>query len=241
MTYVNGYKVDDDVQANKVYDGNCPYCGAPLAEDAEVCPYCGRRIKKVDQAKHAANADTTRARTQDRSNAEKQEQATKSQAQAKIAKTGKKNESNEGEAGRGCCSGILVLFVLSVIFFLAVCIAVKISNVGDSSDQEEVVDTEDCYVAVVDVSGEEVTMEVENLSDEKFYFLIVGQTLNGESVDVAGDTYCTDLEPGETVSVLGKFPDEIEEAQIEYLIFKDWEESSEDAYLAEGVINVEGE
>lgn len=237
MTYVNGYKVDDDVQANKVYGENCPYCGAPLAEDAEVCPYCGRRIKKVDQAKHAANADTTRARTQDRSNAEKQEQATKSQAQAKIAKTG---EKKKGKAGRGCCSGILVLFVLSVIFFLAVCIAVMISDVGDSSDQEEVVDTEDCYVAVVDVSGEEVTMEVENLSDEKFYFLIVGQTLNGESVDVAGDTYCTDLEPGETVSVLGKFPDEIEEAQIEYLIFKDWEESSEDAYLAEGVINVEG-
>lgn len=237
MTYVNGYKVDDDVQANKVYDENCPYCGAPLVEDAEVCPYCGRRIKKVDQAKHAANADTTRVRTQDRSNAEKQEQATKSQAQAKIAKTG---EKKKGTAGRGCCSGILVLFVLSVIFFFAVCIAVMISDDGDSSDQEAVVDTEDCYVAVVDVSGEEVTMEVENRSDEKFYFLIVGQTLNGESVDVAGDIYCTDLEPGETVSVLGKFPDEIEEAQIEYLIFKDWEESSEDAYLAEGVINVEG-
>lgn len=237
MTYVNGYKVDDDVQANKVYDENCPYCGAPLAEDAEVCPYCGRRIKKVDQAKHAANADTTRARTQDRSNAAKQEQATKSQAQAKIAKTG---EKKKGKAGRGCCSGNLVLFVL-FIFFLAACIGVMISDDGDSSDQEEVVDTENCYVAVVNVSGEEVTMEVENRSDEKFYFIIVGQTLNGESVDVAGDTYCTDLEPGETVSVLGKFPDEIEEAQIEYLIFKDWEESSEDAYLAEGVINVEGE
>lgn len=29
-----------------------------------------------------------------------------------------------------------------------------------------------------------------------------------------GETYCTDAEPGETVSVIGKFPDEIEEAQI---------------------------
>lgn len=46
MTEINGYKVDDNIQANKVYNGNCPYCGAPLVEGAEVCAYCGRKIKR---------------------------------------------------------------------------------------------------------------------------------------------------------------------------------------------------
>lgn len=46
MTQENGYKEKNDVNTKRIYDGNCPFCGAPLPEGAEVCEYCGRRIKK---------------------------------------------------------------------------------------------------------------------------------------------------------------------------------------------------
>lgn len=241
MTEINGYKVDDNIQANKVYNGNCPYCGAPLVEGAEVCAYCGRKIKKKERRSASEEKDTFRNKVS----------ASGTAATVKDPASEQEEERDHRSFIVGSVIFVIVLIAVCFLIFMAwVPIAIDIDDekTEDEEMEEETeeeslsgIDTDDCHIAVTDVSGTEVTMEVENRSDEKFYFLILGQLLNGEEVDVAGDSYCTDLEPGETVSVVGKFPDEIDEAEIEYMVFKDWEDSSEDAYLAEGMIRVSGE
>lgn len=82
MTQVEDSKVNDHVNANRIYDGNCPFCGAPLTEGAEVCEYCGRRIKKK-----AASAEDS---------AEKENKARKEVRTREENKTGKETDTRKG-------------------------------------------------------------------------------------------------------------------------------------------------
>lgn len=91
------------------------------------------------------------------------------------------------------------------------CVPIAIDIDDEKTEDEEMeeetkeeslsgIDTDDCHIAVTDVSGTEVTMEVENRSDEKFYFLILGQTfVSRQSMAVnCGNNVAQNAGAGET-------------------------------------------